>query len=38
VTATLRDILAGSPVSLVARAVAAGDDGAPPMTVWQLTH
>jgi pimeloyl-ACP methyl ester carboxylesterase/DNA-binding CsgD family transcriptional regulator len=36
VTATLRDILAGSPVTLVARSVEEGDDGAPPMTVWQL--
>lgn len=36
VTATLRDILAGSPVSLVARSIADGEDGAPPMTVWQL--
>ncbi|MBC7842057.1 MAG: alpha/beta fold hydrolase [Gemmatimonadaceae bacterium] len=36
VTATLRDILAGSPVSLVACSIADGEDGAPPMTVWQL--
>ncbi|MES3035489.1 MAG: alpha/beta fold hydrolase [Gemmatimonadota bacterium] len=36
VTATLRDILAGSPVSLVARSIADAADGAPAMTVWQL--
>lgn len=37
VTATLRDILAGSPISLAAHSVDDGDDGAPPMTIWQLT-
>ena len=36
VTATLRDILAGVPVSMVARGVDDGDAGAPAMTVWQL--
>jgi pimeloyl-ACP methyl ester carboxylesterase/DNA-binding CsgD family transcriptional regulator len=35
-TATLRDILAGSPVTLVARAIDGGGEGAPTMTVWQL--
>ncbi len=38
VTATLRDILAGSPVSLAARSIASGEDGTPPMTVWQLVQ
>ncbi len=36
VTATLRDILAGSPVTLVVRAIDSGDEGTPAMTVWQL--
>jgi pimeloyl-ACP methyl ester carboxylesterase/DNA-binding CsgD family transcriptional regulator len=35
-TATLRDILAGTPLELVARAIDGGDAGSPPMTVWQL--
>ena len=37
VSGTLRDILAGSAVDLVARAIDGGDDASPPMTVWQLT-
>lgn len=36
VSGTLRDILAGSNVVLVARSIDGGDDESPPMTVWQL--
>ncbi len=36
VSGTLRDILAGSDVQLVARSIDGGDDVTPPMTVWTL--
>ena len=36
VSGTLRDILAGSNVGLVARSIDGGDNDTPPMTVWQL--
>jgi hypothetical protein len=36
VTGTLRDILAGSPVSLVPRSLDGGDAVTPPATVWAL--
>lgn len=36
VSATLRDILAGTPLTLVARSIDGGDADSPPMTVWQL--
>lgn len=36
VSGTLRDILAGSEVELVARSIDGGDGDSPPMTVWQL--
>jgi hypothetical protein len=36
ITGTLRDILAGSDVDLVARAIDAGDASSPPATIWQL--
>ena len=36
ISTTLRDILAGSPVTLVARGIDGGDNASPPMTVWQL--
>ena len=36
ITSTLRDILAGTPITLVARSIAHDTDGSPPMTVWQL--
>jgi pimeloyl-ACP methyl ester carboxylesterase/DNA-binding CsgD family transcriptional regulator len=36
VSGTLRDILAGSDVALVARSIDGGDAVTPPMTVWKL--